>query len=137
MSPADMEKLLCAGYIQEAEHYAQALAAAAQVEAALTRGDTGTQELQQVTQHLDDVRRIESDLAETRNRWTAAGRKPGVELSRWLDRIAGLIVALRERIDQALNVGAKHKAKLAPALDDVVRRRHVRQAYGVSREEQP
>lgn len=125
-----LEAALRDGYREEAGYYVQALHLAEQVAAALQAGADANDSLQQVLAFFDQVAAVEKRLAATREQWRQLGRQAGPELSREMDRVAGLIQQITGHITTAEATAASRRDQLAPQIDVGIRARRMQQAYG-------
>jgi hypothetical protein len=130
MSPAALARDLCAGYAEEARHYARALTLAEQLEATLGRGQSVAPLLGGIGEVLGEVQAVENRLAPLKAHWRATGEKPGVGLATTLDEVADMIRRLHTLVESACLRATQQKDHLVPELDDAIRRRHMRRAYG-------
>lgn len=118
---AALESLLCAGYREEEALYAQALVLAEQH---AEERWVGT-----ILELFERVADVERRLAPVRDQLPVASPR-GPALGACLDRVAGLIRALQEKVDRATQRIEQRRQALQPELDGLVRLQRMRQAYG-------
>lgn len=95
------QEILLDAYTEEADRYVRAVHVAEGLPASLRGGGTGTAELRQITELLQEVQLIESRIADARQAWEVSGQKPGARLRTTLERVADLIEDLCRHLRQA------------------------------------
>ena len=131
MNPAlaDLETTLCRAYAEEVELYSRALTVAESLSTALERAQEHTAPLHDLLGLLDEIKRIESQIAISKGQWQSSGQKPGPALKAVLARLSELIERLAEHIRRAERTAAERLIQLTPELDAAVRGQQMRRAY--------
>jgi hypothetical protein len=130
VNASSLEADLCQAYREQAEHYARALEAAELLAPALARGDNSEPLVAQLAESLAHVSAIESRIAPAKQHFHELAEKPSPELQTLLSHLAGLIQKLRDTLAKSEHEARRQQANLAPELDTLIRRQHMRRAYG-------
>ena len=125
-----LEALLCTAYEQEAACYARALQIAENAGPALRNGQAAEAEMSGLVACLHDVDTIETGIKGHKEAWQKSARDAGPELRALLARVAELIQSLQDRLAAAEQAARAHIGRLGPQLDEMIRSRRMRQAYG-------
>ncbi len=126
---ADLEALLQAAFVQEADCYAQALRLAGDLATACGQGEPIDGRLQQVLGLLDEVAAHEARIAPLKQRWERAGRPAGPALRTVMDRAAALIRELGRPLQTIEEAACVRRDRLGTELDVCNRRRRMQRAY--------
>lgn len=133
MNLPEAEDRLVRTYQEELAHYAEARAAAGELRVALARGDDPGDLLARIAGRMDEVARLEADLAGTKELWQRAGARPGPELRAVLSRLAAAVEELAGVVRGLEDDARAKKTLLAPELDELARARQMQRAYGSAR----
>jgi hypothetical protein len=125
----DLEAVLHATFVQEAECYAQALRLAGELAEACGRGEPIDDGLRPVLALLDEVAGHEARIFSVKQHWEQAGRRAGVELRAVMDRIAALIRELGRQLHRIEEAARERRDRLGAELDVCDRRRRMQRAY--------
>jgi hypothetical protein len=126
---AEVEAVLHATYVQEADCYALALQRAGELVAACERGEPIDDRLRSVLDLLDEVAGHETRIAVARQHWEQGGRFAGVELRSVRERIAALITQLSRQLQRIEQMTRERRDRLAVELDACNRRHQMQRAY--------
>jgi hypothetical protein len=128
-SNADLEAVLHAAYVQEADCYARAAQLAGDLAAACGQGEPIDDRLRPVLDLLEEVAVHETRLAAAKQYWEHAGRPAGPELRGVMDRIAASIEQLGLQLRTIEQAARERRERLAVELDACNRRRQMQRAY--------
>jgi hypothetical protein len=128
MTAAELEMLLEAGYAEQADHYAEALAELSEVTAGMSP-ETAAGWLSRFNERLEQVRRIDARLDSFKAAWQQIGQGPGERLAGLLTRIGELIRATQTRVARILSELQSQQQLLTPQLDGAIHTERGRRAY--------
>jgi hypothetical protein len=123
------ETVLCSAYHDQAERYRAAIALAESLPALVRATDESAEPLARITALLAEVAAIEERVRPVRDRWIAAGGRPGAELQDILSEATHLIERLALRLSEAEREASARHGLLAPQVDALIRGRAMRRAY--------
>jgi hypothetical protein len=123
------DTVLCSAYRDQAERYRAAIALAESLPALIRTGDEPSERLGRITALLAEVAAIEERVRPVRDRWSAAGGRPGADLRVVLAEVTHLIERLAFCLGEAEREASARHNLLAPQLDAIIRGRAMRRAY--------
>jgi hypothetical protein len=130
MNPDPCWTTLSAAWTEEVDRYTQALEAAEALPAALREGRDGEPHLQELVRQLNEVARIEQQIAGPKHQWRQAGASAPPELEALRNRLVDVIRALQVHIAWAEKEASLRKRELVPQLDALIRGQQMQRAYG-------
>jgi hypothetical protein len=128
-SGAEVGALLLSAFLQEADCYGRALQVAAELGAACQRSEGIDERLRQVFALLEEVAAVEARIAPVKQAWEQAGRPAGTELRAVMDRVAALILQLKNHIQTIEEAVRARRDAVAAELDVCNRGRQMQRAY--------